>query len=95
MLRRLAHRRPLFKAEPYVDYGGLDYVGGSEYTSTGRSTGSSTPCPPSSWADRESAIDRAFSEYPTHITPRNKRIEEAHAGIPLSYILIARKRVAG
>lgn len=86
---------PYFKSEPYVEYGGLDYVGGSQYTST----------KPQYWfvhklsdilmALIENQIALAhFSEYETDISAGHKRVEQAQAGIPLSAILIGRKQSA-
>ncbi len=84
---------PYFTSEPYVDYGGLDYVGGSQYTST----------IPQYWfvhtlsdimmglIENRIAIER-FYEYATHVSPQHKRIEDTRAGVPLSYILIGRKQ---
>jgi len=84
---------PYFKDEPYVDYGDLDYVGGEQYTSTR----------PQYWfvhklsdilmglIENQMAIEH-FSEYKTDISAVHKRIEEAQAGIPLSYILVGRKQ---
>jgi hypothetical protein len=86
---------PYFRAEPYVEYGGLDYVGGTEHTST----------KPQYWfvhtisdilmalIGNQLAIAQ-FSEYEVDISAGHQRIEEAQAGIPLSYILIARKMAA-
>lgn len=86
---------PYFKADPYVDYGGLDYVGNSEYTST----------KPQYWfVHTLSAILMGlvangialvhFSEYPTDISAGHQRLEALNAGIPLSYILIGRLQAA-
>jgi SAM-dependent methyltransferase len=84
---------PYFKSEPYIDYGDLDYVGGAQYTST----------KPQYWfvfklsdillglIENQISIEH-FSEYETDISAGHKRIEQAQAGIPLSYILIGRKR---
>jgi SAM-dependent methyltransferase len=86
---------PYFKADPYIDYGGLDYVGGSHYTSTR----------PQYWfihkvsdllmglIENKVSIEH-FSEYETDVSSAHKRIEQARAGIPLSYILIGRKQNA-
>ncbi|MDI6808816.1 MAG: class I SAM-dependent methyltransferase [Candidatus Eisenbacteria bacterium] len=86
---------PYFKTGPYVDYGGLDYVGRTEYAST----------KPQYWfvhklsdilvalVDNRISVEH-FSEYETDISAGHRRIEQAHAGIPLSYILIARKQSA-
>jgi ubiquinone/menaquinone biosynthesis C-methylase UbiE len=84
---------PYFKSEPYVEYGGLDYVGGTQYTSS----------KPLYWfmhtlsgilmalVENGLAIEH-FSEYETDISAGHKRIEQAHVGVPLSYILIGRKK---
>ena len=86
---------PYFKAEPYVDYGDLDYVGGSKYTST----------KPQYWfvhtvsdilmglIENQISIEH-FSEYETDISAVHTRVEQARAGVPLSYILIGRKQRA-
>ncbi len=83
---------PYFKSGPYVDYGGLDYVGGTIYASD----------KPQYWfvhklsdiimalVDNRISIEH-FSEYETDISSGHKRVEEARAGIPLSYILVGRK----
>lgn len=83
---------PYFKADPHVDFGNLDYVGGEPYDST----------QPQYWfvhtlsdilmslVENRFAIEH-FSEYETDISAGHQRIEQARAGIPLSYILIARK----
>ena len=159
---------PYFKTEPYIDYGGLDYVGGTEYTSTkpqywfvhklsdilmalienqisqfrkshpvtqeashtqsgwGKVVPEKFPlafqwersCNLLSIRQYEWGIVgliqtmlwfsistglvlrycqisiEHFSEYETDISAGRKRIEQAQAGIPLSYILIARKQSA-
>jgi ubiquinone/menaquinone biosynthesis C-methylase UbiE len=83
---------PYFKSDPYVDYGGLDYVGGVEYTSTN----------PQYWfvhtisdvlmAMMENKISvKHFSEYEKDISAGHRRAEKTKAGIPLSYILIGIK----
>jgi SAM-dependent methyltransferase len=83
---------PYFKSEPYVDYGGLDYIGRTEYEST----------IPQYWFVRKLSdimmsllashmVLEHFSEYETDISAGHKRLEEAKAGVPLSYILIAKK----
>ncbi len=83
---------PYFKIDPYIDYGGLDYVGGTQYTST----------KPQYWfvhklsdilmklIENKIALEH-FSEYETDISEVHQRIEKTQAGIPLSYILIGRK----
>jgi ubiquinone/menaquinone biosynthesis C-methylase UbiE len=87
---------PYFKTEPYVDYGGLDYVGDTQYTST----------KPQYWfihklsdilmalVENRISIEH-FSEYETDISAGHKQVEQARAGIPLSYILIGRKQSTG
>jgi len=83
---------PYFKAEPYVEYGDLDYVGGTKYTSE----------KPQYWfvhklSDIQMALIEnriaieSFAEYETDISTVHQRIEQIQAGIPLSYILIGRK----
>jgi len=84
---------PYFKTEPYIDYGGLDYVGGIEYDSN----------IPQYWfvhklsdivmalIKNQISIER-FEEYEDDISAGHKRIEEARAGVPLSYTLIGRKQ---
>lgn len=83
---------PYFKPEPYVDYGDLDYVGGSKYSSTR----------PQYWfvhtiSDILMGLIgngfsiQHFSEHETDISAGHRRIEQARAGVPLSCILIARK----
>lgn len=83
---------PYFKPEPYIEYGDLDYVGGTKYNST----------KPQYWfvhtisdiqmslIENQFAIEY-FAEYETDRSDGHKRIEQAQAGIPLSYILIGRK----
>jgi len=83
---------PYFKTEPYMDQGGLDYVGNSEYESTTTQY----------WfvhtlSDilmsliKNRLLVEQFLEYETDISAGHHQIEEAKAGIPLSYILIGRK----
>jgi 2-polyprenyl-3-methyl-5-hydroxy-6-metoxy-1,4-benzoquinol methylase len=83
---------PYFKEEPYVDYGNLDYVGQTTYTSK----------IPQYWFVHTlsdimmSLIDNQiliyhFTEYGKDISAGHQRIEQSNAGIPLSYILIGRK----
>jgi SAM-dependent methyltransferase len=87
---------PYFKTDPYIEYGGLDYVGGSQYNST----------TPLYWfvhtlsgilmAMIENRISlQHISEYETEISASHLRVEQAHAGVPLSCILIGRKQAAG
>jgi hypothetical protein len=83
---------PYFKGEPYTEYGSLDYVGGQTYDS---------PHARYSFVHKVSDILMAlienritiehFSEYEMDISAMHHRVENARAGIPLSYILIGRK----
>ena len=89
----LIFAEPYFKKEPYEEYGGLDYVGNSEHYSEYPQywfvhTMSSVVM---SLIDNGLAIEH-FSESPTALSPNHHHIEEADAGIPLSYFLIGRKR---
>ena len=89
----LIFAEPYFKAEPYVEYGGLDYVGKSEHRSN----------LPQYWfvhtmssvvmglINNGIAIEY-FSESPTAISPNHKYIERADASIPLSYFMLGSKR---
>lgn len=84
---------PYFKKEPYIDQGGLDYVGGSEYVATTTQywfvhTLSDILM---SLINHQIVVEH-FSEYETDISAGHRRIEEAKAGVPLSYILIGRKQ---
>ena len=81
---------PYFKSEPYVDYGGLDYVGGTSYEST----------LPQYWfvhtlgqivtglVEAGCAIER-LEEYPRDASGGHRRQEQAGIGIPLSFVLTA------
>ena len=81
-----------FKAEPHVEYGGLDYVGNAVYegkaaqywfvhTLSDIVTG---------LIANELSIEY-FREYDTAVSPHQKRIEDLKAGVPLSYLMVARK----
>jgi 2-polyprenyl-3-methyl-5-hydroxy-6-metoxy-1,4-benzoquinol methylase len=83
---------PYFKTEPYIEHGGLDYVGNAEYTSTTTKY----------WfvhtlSDILMSLVKNhlllvhFSEYEQDISSGHARVEAAKAGIPLSYILMGRK----
>jgi SAM-dependent methyltransferase len=84
---------PYFRDDPYVDYGGLDYVGGTAYESTR----------PQFWwvhtlgqivtglVDAGCVIER-LEEYPRDTSGGHRRQEQAGIAIPLSYVLIASKR---
>jgi hypothetical protein len=83
---------PYFKTEPYLDKGGLDFVGNSEYISTTTQywfihTLSDILM---SLIENHLLIEK-FSEYEMDISAVHHQIEEAKAGVPLSYILIGRK----
>lgn len=82
---------PYFKAEPYVELDGIDYVGKTSYKSE-----------PQYWfvwtlSDIISGIIKHdmklihFSEYREDISTMHRRNEELKANIPLSYIMIAKK----
>jgi ubiquinone/menaquinone biosynthesis C-methylase UbiE len=93
---RLCFAEPYFKAEPYVEYGGLDYVGNSEHHSSLPQywfvhTMSSVMM---SLIENGIAIEY-FSESPIALSPNHRYIEEANAGIPLSYFLIGKKKNSG
>lgn len=82
---------PYFKTGPYIDYGGLDYVGGVKYDSN----------KPQYWfvhtmsdivmglVDNSISIEY-LSEFKRDISTVHKRVERENAGIPLSYILVGR-----
>ena len=84
-----------FHSEPYAEAGALDYLGKAQYPSTAVNY----------WfmhtlsgilmglVDNGFAIEY-FAEYATAISPEHNSIEAAKAGIPLSYILLGRKRLA-
>jgi len=83
---------PYFKAEPYIESDGIDYIGNTTYKSE-----------PMYWfvwtlSDIFNSLIKNglhlehFSEYPEDISTQHQRTEKAQAGIPLSYILIARKQ---
>jgi len=88
----LIFAEPYFKVEPYVEYGGLDYVGNTEHYSDYPQywfvhTMSSVVM---SLIDNGFAIEH-FSESPAALSPNHRYIEEAGASIPLSYFLIGRR----
>jgi hypothetical protein len=87
---------PYFKPEPYVEYGNLDYVGGTRYTSS----------KPQYWFVHtlseivmgligSGMVIEHLSEYEEDISAGHRRVEEARAGVPLSYILVGRKQGNG
>jgi len=86
---------PYFKTEPYVEQGGLDYVGHSEYATATTHYWFVHKLSDILMGLIENRISiEHFSEYETDISAGHKRIEQAQAGIPLSYILIGRKQSA-
>lgn len=84
---------PYFKSEPYVDYGDLDYVGGSKYSSD-----KPQYCFVHTISDilmgliENGMSIEHFSEHEADISAVHRRVEQARAGVPLSCIVIARKR---
>jgi len=83
---------PYFKAEPYVEIGGLDYLGNAQYEAKTTqywfvhklSDIINSLVANQIWVEH-------FSEYEKCIGAVNQRIEDTKAGVPLSYILIGRK----
>jgi ubiquinone/menaquinone biosynthesis C-methylase UbiE len=83
---------PYFKADPYIEYGGLDYVGGERYDSD----------KPQYWfvhkisdilmglIENQIQIEH-FAESEKDISAGHQRVEQAQAGVPLSYILIGKR----
>jgi ubiquinone/menaquinone biosynthesis C-methylase UbiE len=89
---KLGITSPYFKKEPYLEQGGLDYIGHAEYASTTTQyqfvhTLSDILM---GLINNNLQIEQ-FHEYEQDISAGHRRIEEAKAGIPLSYILIGRK----
>jgi SAM-dependent methyltransferase len=84
---------PYFKKEPYLDQGCLDYLGNVDYPSI------TTQC----WfmhtlseimmgmVENGIAIEK-FVEFDRAVSPQHDPIQAQNAGIPLSYILVGRKR---
>jgi ubiquinone/menaquinone biosynthesis C-methylase UbiE len=83
---------PYFTFKPYVEYGGLDYVGNAVYEAKAAQywfvhtlseivTG---------LIGAGMALD-FFREYDTAISPHQKRIEDLKVGVPLSYMMVAHK----
>ena len=81
---------PYFRQEPYEDYGGLDYVGGSEHVSA-------LPqyCFVHTMADIITAVLASgmelqrLIESPRDISAGHRRLEAANLGVPLSFFLVA------
>lgn len=83
---------PYFKPDPYIDYGGLDYVDGAAYTSSAAQywfvhTLSSIL---TGLIDNHLIVEH-FAEYPTATSPHLECFEKLDAGLPLSYTLVARR----
>jgi len=83
---------PYFRPHPFVDIGGLDYLGGAQYDSQEAQywfvhtlSGIITALIASGLTIEH------FGEYDTAISPHQQPVEALHAGVPLSYTLIARK----
>jgi SAM-dependent methyltransferase len=84
---------PYFKPAPYIEYGGLDYLGNVDYPSAAAQY----------WfvhtmSDIITSLIACglslehFREYEAAITPHQRPIEQLKAGVPLSYTLVARKQ---
>jgi len=81
---------PYFKAEPWVDYGDLDYVGGVHYDSVLPQYGFAHPLSDVIMALIGSGlVVERFVEYDIDTSAGHKRQEGK--GLPLSYILVARR----
>jgi SAM-dependent methyltransferase len=83
---------PYFKPEPYVDYGGLDYVGGEQYTGHAAQywfVHTLSDILMGLIANR--LCLEHFCEYPEAVSPHQQPAEQRNAGVPLSYMLVARK----
>jgi SAM-dependent methyltransferase len=83
---------PYFKTGPYIEQGGLDYVGEANYPALTTQY----------WFIHKISdilmglIDNGFTieyfaEYEAAISPEHRPIEEANAGVPLSFILIGKR----
>jgi SAM-dependent methyltransferase len=83
---------PYFKKEPYIEQGGLDYIGHAEYdSSTTRYWFVHNLSEILMGLIKNHLQIEHFYEYEKDISAGHSRIEEAGAGIPLSYILIGRR----
>jgi ubiquinone/menaquinone biosynthesis C-methylase UbiE len=83
---------PYFKADPYIEYGGLDYVGGEEYDSEVAQYWFVHKLSDIVMGLIENNIQiEHFSESEKDISAGHQRIEKAQAGVPLSYMLVGRK----
>ena len=80
-----------FRTDPYVDDGGLDYYGGTEYDAT----------PTMAFSHKMSDILMAtvraglqlehFEELPNHISHAWWNVEHSDIGLPMSYTMVVRK----
>jgi SAM-dependent methyltransferase len=85
---------PYFKPEPYIDQGGLDYVGNAKYaTVTNQYWFVHTLSDIVMALVNSHVAIEYFREYPTAVSPHQRSIEEAKAGVPLSFVLLARKQI--
>jgi ubiquinone/menaquinone biosynthesis C-methylase UbiE len=83
---------PYFKPEPYVEQGGLDYVGNSDYPAGATQywfvhTLSSIVM----GLIHQGITIEHFSESEQAVSPHQRHIEAAQDGVPLSYVMIGRK----
>lgn len=79
---------PYFKAEPYEDIGGLDYVGNTEYESATTQYWFVHPISRIVISLVNGGfLPEFFTEYEFDISAGHRKIEKLHAGIPLSFIL--------
>ena len=83
---------PYCKHEPYIECGGLDYVGQSQYASTASNYWfAHTLSDIMMSLIRNGVAIEYFSEHAEDISAGHRLLEQANAGIPLSYLLIGKK----
>jgi hypothetical protein len=83
---------PYFTFKPYVEYGGLDYVGNAVYDGKAAQYWFVHTLSAIVSGLISNGLSLAyFHEYDTAISPHQKRIEDLHAGVPLSYVMVALK----
>lgn len=88
----LAVVEPYFKHDPYVEQGGLDYLGHAQYASTTTQYEfQHTLSDILMGLISNQVMIEQFHEYETDISAGHRKIEAAGAGIPLSYILVGRR----
>jgi ubiquinone/menaquinone biosynthesis C-methylase UbiE len=81
-----------FKTDPYIDVGGLDYIGGATYEAhTTQYWFTHTLSQIITALIENSLALEHFSEYPHDIGAGHRQTEELNLGFPLSYIMVARK----